>query len=246
MAEIDLIAHNDTKSPVSEAYRAIRTNLQFAGAGKPLQLISFTSAEPNEGKSTTISNLAIVMAQDGKHVLLLDADMRKPVQHKLFQLVNKGLSNCIATGVELEEVIQKEVLPNLDILPSGPVPPNPSELLGSERMTGILESVREMYDYVLIDIPPVLPVTDAAVIASKVDGVILVLSSGDVSPEEAKHAKAQLAQSGANILGVILNKVPHHHHYGYDYNYYYYYYYDEAHVKHKGHKHHHHKKENDD
>lgn len=243
MAEIKLITQHDKKSPVSEAYRAIRTNLQFAGAGKQLQLISFTSATPSEGKSTTISNLSIVMAQDGKHVLLIDCDMRKPVQHKNFELPNRGLSNCIATGAELDKVIQKEVFPNLDILPSGPVPPNPSELLGSDKMNEILEAVKEQYDFILLDMPPVLPVTDAAVMASKVDGVILVLSAGDISPEEAQRAKAQLEQGGANILGVILNKVPTQHRYGYNYNYYYYYYYDENHVKHKGHRHHHHNRD---
>lgn len=237
MAEIELIAQHDKKSPVSEAYRAIRTNLQFAGAGKPLKLISCTSATPSEGKSTTISNLAIVMAQDGKHVLLMDCDMRKPVQHKSFELPNKGLSNCIAIGTELHDVIQKDVIQNLDILTSGPVPPNPSELLGSEKMEEILETVREEYDYVLLDMPPVLPVTDAAVMASSVDGVILIISAGEVSPEEAKRAKTQLEQGGANILGVILNKVPSQNGYGYN-HYYYYYYYDEDHVKHQGHRHH--------
>ena len=239
MAEIKLITQYDKKSPVSESYRAICTNLQFAGAGQPLKLISFTSATPSEGKSTTISNLAIVMAQDGKKILLMDCDMRKPVQHKLFELPNRGLSNCIATGTELADVIQKNVVPNLDILPSGPVPPNPSELLNSPKMEEILKTVSEEYDYIFLDMPPVLVVTDAAVMASKVDGVIFVLSSGDLSPDDAKRAKTQLQQGGANILGVVLNKVPTRQRYGYNYNYYYYYYYDEDHVKHKGHRHHH-------
>jgi len=237
MAEIDLITQYNKKSPVSEAYRAIRTNLQFAGAGKPLKLISFTSATPSEGKSTTVSNLAIVMAQNEKNVLLIDCDMRKPVQHKKFGLPNRGLSNYIATGAALEKVIQKNVLPHLDILPSGPVPPNPSELLSSTKMEEVLQAVRDAYDYVLLDMPPVLPVTDAVVMSSKVDGVVLVLSSGDISPEEANRTKAQLEQGGANILGVILNKVPTQRGYGYS-HYYYYYYYDEDHVKHKGHRHH--------
>jgi len=237
MAEINLITQYNKKSPISEAYRAIRTNLQFAGAGKPLKLISFTSATPSEGKSTTVSNLAIVMAQNEKNVLLIDCDMRKPVQHKYFELPNRGLSNYIATGAKLDTVIQKGVLPHLDILPSGPVPPNPSELLSSAKMEEILHTVREKYDYVLLDMPPVLPVTDAAVLSSKVDGVVLILSSGDISPEEANRTKAQLEQGGANILGVILNKVPTQR--GHGYGQYYYYYYDEEHVRHEGHKHHH-------
>lgn len=245
MADIDLIAQYDKKSPITEAYRAVRTNLQFAGAGKQIKLISFTSTTPFEGKSITISNVAITMAQDDKKVLLIDCDMRKPVQHKKFGLPNKGLSNCIATGADLDEVIQKEVLPNLDILPSGPVPPNPSELLGSARMSDILKDTTEAYDYVLLDMPPVLPVTDAAVLGSKVDGVVFVISAGSVAPEEVKEAQNRLKQSGANVLGVILNKVPQHRGYGYNSGYYYYYYYDDDHTKHKGHRHHHHHTEED-
>lgn len=235
MAEISLITHYDKKSPVAEAYRAVRTNLQFAGAGKPLKLISITSATPGEGKSTTISNLSVAMGQDGKKVLLIDGDMRKPIQHKLFNLPNRGLSNCIASDLKVSDLICHAVMPNVDVLPSGPVPPNPSELLGSPKMEEILHQVSEEYDYVLIDCPPVLPVTDAAVMASHVDGTIMVVDSGEISPEEAQAAKAQLLQGKAKLLGVILNGVSTSHHYG-GYNYYYYYYYDEEHVKHKGHK----------
>ena len=235
MAQIDFITQHDKKSPISEAYRSIRTNLQFAGAGKPIKIISFTSATPGEGKSTTISNIAVAMAQDNKRVLLMDCDMRKPIQHKKFGLKNKGLSNCIATGVSFSEVVQHNVFENLDVLPSGPVPPNPSELLGSEKMDELLKEAAEGYDYVLIDMPPVLPVTDAAVLAPKVDGVVYVVASGAISPEEAKYSKERLNQAGANILGVILNKMPKQH--GAGYGYYYYYYYDEEHHKQKGHKH---------
>lgn len=235
MAEISLITHYDKKSPVAEAYRAVRTNLQFAGAGKLLKLISVTSATPGEGKSTTISNLAVAMGQDGKKVLLIDGDMRKPVQHKLFNLPNRGLSNCIVSDMKPSDLICPAVVPNVDVLPSGPVPPNPSELLGSVKMKEILHQVSEKYDYVLIDCPPILPVTDAAVMASHVDGTILVVDSGKTSPEEAQTAKARLLQGKANLLGVILNEVPASRHSG-GYNYYYYYYYDEEHVKHKGHR----------
>lgn len=247
MADIDLIAQYDKKSPITEAYRVVRTNLQFAGAGKQIKLISFTSTTPFEGKSTTISNVAITMAQDDKKVLLIDCDMRKPVQHKKFGLPNKGLSNYIATGADFSDVVQRNVVENLDVLPSGPIPPNPSEILGSARMEELLKEVSAQYDYVLLDMPPVLPVTDAAVIGSKVDGVIFVLSAGDISPEEAKEAQNRLKQSGANVLGVILNKVPQQRGYGYNsgYYYYYYYYYDDDHTKHKGHRHHHHHTEED-
>ncbi len=227
MAEIDFITHYDSRSPVSEAYRAIRTNLQFAGAGKQLKTLVFTSAVPSEGKSTTVANLAIVMGQDDKHILLIDCDMRKPVIHRRFGLLNRGLSNCFAEDLPLKEVIQADVFPNLDVVTSGPVPPNPAELLGSKKMKALLQEAAEAYDYVFLDMPPVLAVTDAALMSSQVDGTVLVLGSGDISPDEGKQAQSVLEKVHANILGVILNKVPQHHKSGY----YYYYYYDEDHHK---------------
>lgn len=227
MAEIDFITHYDSRSPVSEAYRAIRTNLQFAGAGKQLKTLAFTSAVPGEGKSTTVANLAIVMGQDDKHILLIDCDMRKPVIHRRFGLLNRGLSNCFAEDLPLKEVIQADVFPNLDVVTSGPVPPNPAELLGSKKMKALLQEAAEAYDYVFLDMPPVLAVTDAALMSSQVDGTVLILGSGDISPDEGKQAKSLLEKVHANILGVILNKVPQHHKSGY----YYYYYYDEDHHK---------------
>lgn len=227
MAEIDFITHYDSRSPVSEAYRAIRTNLQFAGAGKQLKTLVFTSAVPSEGKSTTVANLAIVMGQDDKHILLIDCDMRKPVIHRRFGLLNRGLSNCFAEDLPLKEVIQADVFPNLDVVTSGPVPPNPAELLGSKKMKALLQEAAEAYDYVFLDMPPVLAVTDAALMSSQVDGTVLVIGSGDISPDEGKQAQSVLEKVHANILGVILNKVPQHHKSGY----YYYYYYDEDHHK---------------
>ena len=232
MAEIDFITHYDSRSPVSEAYRAIRTNLQFAGAGKQLKTLVFTSAVPGEGKSTTVANLAIVMGQDDKHILFIDCDMRKPVIHRRFGLLNRGLSNCFAEDLPLKEVIQADVFPNLDVVTSGPVPPNPAELLGSKKMKALLQEAAEAYDYVFLDMPPVLAVTDAVLMSSllmssQVDGTVLVLGSGDISPDEGKQAKELLEKVYANILGVILNKVPQHHKSGY----YYYDYYDEDHHK---------------
>lgn len=152
--DIHLITEIDKRSPIAEAYRSIRTNLQFAGAGKELKYISFTSATPREGKSTTISNVAITMGQDGKKVLLIDCDMRKPVQHKIFGLRNIGLSNIIAMGKAFDEVVQKDVYHNVDVLVCGPIPPNPSELLGSKRMQELLDEVKDKYDYILLDMPP--------------------------------------------------------------------------------------------
>ena len=231
MEDIKLIVQNDPKSPISESYRAIRTNLQFAGAGKQMKYIAFTSSVPGEGKSTTISNIALTMAQDGKKVLLIDNDLRKPRQHKIWGLLNKGLTNMIAMGAPFDEVVQKDVFPNLAVLTSGPIPPNPSELLGSSKMNTILKEIGEPYDYVLLDLPPILAVTDAAIVGNMADGVVLVVRSGLTVPEEAKESKKRLEAGHANILGVVLNGVPTEKR-GYGYGYYYYDYYDDNHEKH--------------
>lgn len=221
---IDLITKNDAKSPASEAFRTIRTNIQFSSINNDLKTIVFTSALPDEGKSTVIANLAVVMAQAGNKVVLLDCDFRNPTQHKIFKLQSTGLSNCVAMGKDVFEIIQNSGVEGLDIITSGPLAPNPSELLGSNRMKEILAELKSKYDYVLIDTPPVLPVTDAAVLASRVDGVILLIASGQAASSMAKASKSRLEQAGANILGVILNKVEvSTSGYGYGYGYYYYY-----------------------
>lgn len=224
MEEVTLIANTDAKSPVSEAYRTIRTNIKFSNiAGQEMKTIMLTSATPNEGKSTTISNLAVVMAQAGHSVVLCDCDFRNPTQHKIFGLHNKGLSNCVATGSNVMDIIQQTSVPNLYVLTSGPVAPNPSELLASQNMVDILEELKQHFDYVLVDTPPIMPVTDAAVVSAKVDGTILVIASGAVSPSIAVEAKTRLEQAGAHLLGVVLNKVDvgANSHYGYGYYYYY-------------------------
>ena len=231
MEEVTLIANSDAKSPVSEAYRTIRTNIKFSNiAGKELKTIMLTSATPNEGKSTTISNLAVVMAQAGHSVVLCDCDFRNPTQHKIFGLHNKGLSNCVATGSNVMDIIQQTSVPNLYVLTSGPVAPNPSELLASQNMVDILAELKQHFDYVLVDTPPIMPVTDAAVVSAKVDGTILVIASGAVSPSIAVEAKTRLEQAGAHLLGVVLNKVDvaANSHYGY-----YYYYGHEHHEEEK-------------
>ena len=223
MEGMNLITQTDPKNPAAEAYRVIRTSIQFAQAGKSLKTIALTSCTPNEGKSTTIANLAVVLTQAGKSVLLIDCDMRNPTVHKNFKLSNKvGLSSCISMGTALADAVQETGIENLDALTGGVIPPNPSELLGSERMQHILARAEEEYDYVLLDTPPVLPVTDALVLSRMVDGVILVLYSGEIKVEMARDVKTQLVNAGANILGVVLNKVRSEHH-GYGYGYYYYY-----------------------
>lgn len=228
MEGINLIAHNDLKNPATEAYRVIRTSIQFAQAGKELKTLAVTSCIPNEGKSMTAANLAVVLTQAGKSVLLLDCDMRNPTVHKNFGLSNKlGLSSCISMGTPLSAAVQATKVDNLYAVTSGVIPPNPSELLGSERMRELLQEAREIYDYVLIDLPPVLPVADALVadalvLGAMVDGVVLVIDSGEVKVDLARDVKKQLQHAGANILGVVLNKVRSEHH-GYGYGYYYYY-----------------------
>ena len=223
MEGINLIAHNDLKNPATEAYRVIRTSIQFAQAGKELKTIALTSCTSNEGKSTTIANLAVVLTQAGKSVLLLDCDMRNPNVHKNFNLSNKvGLSSCISMGTALSDAVQKTSIEGLYALTGGVIPPNPSELLGSEQMKNVLQRAKEQYDYVLIDTPPVMPVTDALIVGRFVDGMILVIASAEVKVEMARDVKNQLVNAGANILGVVLNKVRSEHH-GYGYGYYYYY-----------------------
>ena len=228
MEGLNLIAHNDLKNPATEAYRVIRTSIQFAQAGKELKTLAVTSCMPNEGKSMTAANLAVVLTQAGKSVLLLDCDMRNPTVHKNFGLSNKlGLSSCISMGTPLSAAAQATKVDNLYAVTSGVIPPNPSELLGSERMQNILQRAKEEYDYVLIDTPPVLPVTDSLVLGRMVDGLILVIDSGEIKVEMAREVKNQLVHAGANILGVVLNKVRSEHH-GYGYGYYYYYGHESA------------------
>ncbi len=235
MEKVNLLTFKDPKSPVAEAYRTIRTNLQFSGVDKEMKVVEVTSAVPNEGKSTVIGSLAIVMAQAGKKVLLLDCDFRNPTIHKLFGLPNKGMSNFMANGDDFRGFLQQIEQENLDIMPSGPVAPNPSEMLMSNKMQALLDAVRQEYDYILIDTPPIMPVTDAAALSSKVDGVMIVVASGEDKPELVKSAKTRLEQAGANILGCVLNKVKvgggkygygyggKHYGYGYGYGYGYYY-----------------------
>jgi len=223
MEGLNLVTQNDPKNPAAEAYRVIRTGIQFAQAGKELQTIALTSCTPNEGKSTTIANLAVVLTQAGKSVLLIDCDMRNPTVHKNFNLSNKvGLSSCISMGTALSDAVQKTSIEGLYALTGGVIPPNPSELLGSKQMKNVLQRAKEQYDYVLIDTPPVMPVTDALIVSRFVDGMILVIASAEVKVEMARDVKNQLVNAGANILGVVLNKVRSEHH-GYGYGYYYYY-----------------------
>lgn len=223
-----LILNSGAKSSMAEAYRTLRTNIMFSSIDKSIKSIAITSAGPAEGKSTVAANFAIALAQAGSKVLIIDSDLRKPKIHKLFCLPNNiGLTNILIEHMNWEEYIASvEELPNLYVMTSGPIPPNPTEILGSERMMGLISKIKEKFNFVILDTPPVGVVTDAAVISSYVDGAILVVASGNVEIEAAQRAKALLSNVKANILGVVLNKVPTK---GAGYYKYYYYggYYDD-------------------
>ncbi|MBD7970563.1 CpsD/CapB family tyrosine-protein kinase [Paenibacillus gallinarum] len=211
----------NSHSPIAEAYRSLRTNIDFSSVDEKTQVIMVTSAGPEEGKSTVISNLAVTYAQDERKVLLIDADMRKPTGHRTFQLSNRaGLSSVLSHQSDLEEVIQETEVSNLYVLTAGPIPPNPSEMLNSKRMGSMMQLLREQFDIILIDTPPVLAVTDAQLIASNSDGVLLVIHSGKVKKDIAIKAKENLLRVNARMLGVILNNVKR----KASEEYYYYYY----------------------
>lgn len=220
-----LLTLKNPKSPVSEAFRTLRTNIQFANVDNELKSIAFTSAGPGEGKSSTIANIAVAIAQTGKSILVIDADLRNPSQHKIYGLSNgEGLSTTLVTEVPLLSQVQKGALEGLDVLPAGPIPPNPAELLGSRKMRQLLDEAKNHYDMILIDTPPTIAVADSSILAQIVDGVILILSSGEVNRDYAIRAKEQLDKVGAKILGAVLNKVE----LKTKEHYYYYYYHGET------------------
>ncbi len=215
-----LITKLNPKSPISEQYRTIRTNLQFSSIDDEMKKILVTSSAPAEGKSSTVANLAIVFAQQGKKVLLVDGDMRKPTVHYTFRVDNRrGLSSVLVGETTLEDSINKTDIPELDILTCGPIPPNPSELLGSKAMQRVVDRACEYYDMILFDTPPVLAVTDAQILANVCDGSILVLRSKQTDYEAAQKARDLLQPAKAKLLGAVLNDREMKK--GSDYHYYY-------------------------
>ncbi len=222
-----LIAVREPRSPVVEAFRSLRTNIQFAGVDQPIRTLLVTSAGPSEGKSTVAANLAIVMAQAGLKVTLIDGDLRRPTMHKLFNQVNRaGLTDVILRDPgQWSGLTIASGVPNLSLLLSGSLPPNPSELLGSKRMRQLVEYLHQFNDVVIMDVPPLLPVTDALVLSSLTDGVLMVIDYGRTRIGEAAQGKIQLDQSGARILGVVMNKIPTGRR-GYSYYYRHYYTYE--------------------
>jgi len=220
------VIRDDPRSPVSEAFRTLRTNIKFAGSGdNPVQTILVCSSVPSEGKSILLSNLALTMAQNGEKVIICDCDLRRPIINKIFKEKNmQGLTNLLIGDKELSEVIHKNNLhPNLSYIPSGPIPPNPYELLGTRKMSEVIKVLKDQADIVLFDSPPIIGFADSLLLANQVDGVLLVVEVKRVNREAVKQAKTLLEKSKAKILGVVLNKVDLKRD-GYYYNYHYYNY----------------------
>jgi capsular exopolysaccharide synthesis family protein len=206
---LSLISKLRPKSVIAEQYRTIRTNIQFSMVDRDVKSIVMTSSGPWEGKSTTSANLASVFTDQGKRVLLVDADLRKPTVQRTFGLSNvEGLTTLLSeTDRKIDEVIQHVTGTELHALTSGPIPPNPSELLNSNRMNGLMKRFEEMYDIIIYDMPPVTSVTDAQIMAAKSDGVVFVIRHGVAKKDSVLNAKELLEMVNANILGVVFNGV---------------------------------------
>ncbi len=224
--ETRLVTHFDPKSPISESYRTLRTNIQFKNKQTKRHVILVTSSAPKEGKSTTVANLAITMAQMGNKTVLIDADLRRPVMHSIFNLRKEnGITNYLIGNKELDDIIKPTFVDNLSIIPCGPLPPNPSELLGSEEMLDLINQLKNKYEVILFDSPPVIAVTDAAILSTLVDGIILVIKAHQTHREAIKRAKNLLDNAEARVFGSLLNGVNIKKTYGTNYYYYYYHYY---------------------
>lgn len=219
-----LITQKHPRSPISEAFRVLRTNLRFSGIENPNGALLVTSAGPGEGKTTTAANLAVTLAQMGKRVVLMDADLRRPSIHKLFGFSNTlGLTNLFLDDApQIDAVLHATEIPGLRVLPSGPIPPNPAEMLDSKLMSDILSALRDESDMVVIDSPPALAVADASIIGSRCSGAILVIETGKTRTEVVQRAVETLSQTNVKLVGAVLNKLSHKRASGY---YYYYYYY---------------------
>ena len=203
------IALAEPRSPIAEAFRSLRTNLTFASVDAPLRRIMITSPTPQDGKTTIAANLAVVLAQGENKVILIDADLRRPYIHHKFGLFNRfGLTNLFSDSLHgFDNVIQFNSLSNLGMITSGPLPPNPAELMTSQKMLSVLDQLNKLFDLVLIDTPPLLSVTDAAALAPAMDGVILVVKPGVTKLSALQQALEQLRAVGARMLGVVLNEV---------------------------------------
>lgn len=205
----EFIVHNSPKSPISEAYRGVRTNMQFANVDRDYQSVLVTSSTAGEGKTTTLCNIAGTLADSGKKVIIVDCDLRKPRIHKFFNISNHfGVTDILLNGGSYHEAVHASSHKGIWVIPSGKIPTNPSEILNSDAMKRFIEDLKSDFDYIFIDTPPVVPVTDAVIMSTYIDRVILVCASGDLEIDMAKKAKESLERVGANFLGVVLNKVP--------------------------------------
>lgn len=226
MTQVEYVSHLDAKNQISEAYSSIRTLLLFSSAGKPPKIMMITSPLRGEGKTTTAVNTAITLTKSNARVIIVDADMRRPRLHKVFKVDNSsGLSSFLSGNTEFsEELIKHTDIPWLDVLTSGPLPPNPAELLSSYRFRDLIEGLNPLYNFILFDTPPMLGLADAAITSTQADGVILVVKSGNTPKEAAQQARKILDSVNAKVLGVVLNAINESNFkYGY-YSYYQYYY----------------------
>jgi tyrosine-protein kinase Etk/Wzc len=223
-----LISQLSPKSPVAEAYRVMRTGIQFAKLDKKIKSIVVASSAPKEGKSTTASNLAITMATAGLKTVLLDTDLRRPVLHRVFNVPREpGLTDYLFDRADVQEIFKQTEVENLYLVPCGVVPPNPAELLGSEKMKEFVEYLKQNYDFIVFDTPPLAAVTDALILASQVDSVLLVASAGKTEIDVLEKAREMVQRVGGNVIGVLLNNFDASATYGTYYRYYRYYrYYD--------------------
>jgi len=228
-----LLTQREPRSAFSESFRTLRTNLQFSGFDRPLRTILVTSPQPTEGKSTVVANLGVVLAQAGRRVIVVDTDLRRPILHHIFGQNNDwGLTGALfGEGNRTDDGLLPTGVENLSFLPSGPLPPNPSEILGSQRMGDFLAHLQEQADVILLDSPPLLTMADASILAARVDGVILVADAGRTRREALKKAAEALRRVGAHVLGVALNRVGLR---SEGYSYYYYYYYSDEGKRRKG------------
>lgn len=201
-----LVAHLRPTSAAAEAYRTLRASIRFADPDHPCRSIVVTSSRPGEGKSTTVANFGVVLAQTGSRVCLVDADLRRPTLHRIFGLGNaRGLTTALLEGLSFAEVAQATGVPDLSVVTSGPLPPSSAELVASSRMRAALEAAVVGYDMILLDSPPVTSVADAMVLTTFVDGVVMVVQPGKVSQDAIRRATSQILAVKGRILGVVMN-----------------------------------------